>query len=79
MLFDEIVDLDLTLFRGIGKNHQRSFERNLVSTGRLNQSFNSTDSRSVLLSVGDDWKTFAMNNRRVPRELYTNCEDANAK
>lgn len=40
-LFNEIVDLDLTLFRGIGKNHQRSFERNLYSTGRLNQSFNS--------------------------------------
>ncbi|MFN9943014.1 MAG: hypothetical protein ACK56I_26450, partial [bacterium] len=25
---DDIVDLELTMFRGIGKNHERSFERN---------------------------------------------------
>ncbi len=28
----------------------------------------STDSRSVMLSVSDDWKNFALNNRRVPNK-----------
>lgn len=28
----------------------------------------STDSRSVMLSVGEDWKNFALNNRRVPNK-----------
>lgn len=66
------MDIDLTLFRGIGKNHQRSFERNaalankMYSTNTLNTS---VDSRSVLLSVADDWKNFALNNRRVSKDI----------
>jgi hypothetical protein len=29
-----------------------------------------SESRSLLFSAKDDWKTFAMNNRRIPKELY---------
>jgi hypothetical protein len=61
----EIVDLDLTMFRGIGKNHQRSFERNMI--GR-NQTL--AETCSVMLSVNEDWKSFALNNRKVSKDHY---------
>jgi len=32
---DDIVDLDLSMFRGIGKNHERSFERNKLLRSSL--------------------------------------------
>lgn len=63
------MDLDLTLFRGLGKNHQRSFERNAALANKMYSSTTLTDSRSVLLSVADDWKDFALNNRRVSKDI----------
>ena len=81
-IFDEIVDLDLTLFRGIGKNHQRSFERNAAQANKIYQTNTmntSTDSRSVMLSVSDDWKTFALNNRRVPNKYQEELISYNPK
>jgi len=65
----EIVDLDLTMFKGIGTNHQRSFERNIHGRNSLHNP-SLSESRSLLLSVNEDWKSFAMNHRHVPKELY---------
>jgi hypothetical protein len=31
----EIVDLDLTMFRGIGTNHQKNFERNIMGRNSM--------------------------------------------
>lgn len=68
-VYNEIVDLDLTMFRGIGTNHQRSFERNIHARNSM-YAATLSESRSLLFSAKDDWKTFAMNNRRIPKELY---------
>ena len=68
-MYNEIVDLDLTMFRGIGTNHQRSFERNIHGRNSM-YAATLSESRSLLFSAKDDWKTFAMNNRRIPKELY---------
>jgi hypothetical protein len=67
-VFDEPVNLDLTIFRGIGQNHQRSFERNQLSrshtfTGAGFDS-RSQDRGAPLISVNEDWKNFTLNNRK---------------
>jgi hypothetical protein len=68
-VYDEIVDLDLTMFRGIGTNHQRNFERNIHGRNSM-YAATLSESRSLIISAKEDWKTFAMNNRRIPKELY---------
>jgi hypothetical protein len=53
--FNEIVDLDLTVFRGIGTNHQRSFERNIHGRNSM-YAATLSESRSLLLSAKEDWQ-----------------------
>ena len=48
----------------------------MYSSNTLNTS---VDSRSVLLSVADDWKNFALNNRRVSKDVDDSSSSYNAK
>ena len=68
-IYDEIIDLDLTMFKGIGTNHQRNFERNIQGRNSMHNATLS-ESRSLIISAKEDWKSFAMNNRRIPKEFY---------
>jgi hypothetical protein len=52
-----------------------------MQSGRLlgcSASVQSNDSRSVTISVSDDWRTFALNNRRVAKDQHDESHTSNA-
>jgi hypothetical protein len=74
-LYDDIIDLDFSIFKGIGSNHTKQFQKNLLQRSfgpSILPNESQTLSRmGVLLSVSDDWKTFTLNNRRPLNAEHT--------